>query len=381
MKPASPPAAPVAAKSQVWDPFVRAFHWLLVASIAGSLLTGYVLGASWLQLHILSGVAAVVLVSARLVWGFLGSEYALFPGFVTSPTAALIHVRELAAGTARRHLGHNPLGGWMILTLLGIIILLAVSGTIFLGGALKTGPLAAFADFNTAQIWGISKHLLLANALLLLIVLHVAGAFFESFRTRENLPMSMVDGLKQSREGDHVLPARRAHKRLAFATIGSLLIGAVWGGVTLAQKPVSGLPTQIFDPVYADECSACHEAFHPSLLTRKSWRALMASLGDHFGEDASLDAETTTNLTTWLVANAAETTDTRAAHVFRSTNPEYPFTITKTRFWQRTHARIDPLVFTSKPVYTRANCAACHDDNASGMFYPGNISIPKETQQ
>jgi hypothetical protein len=121
--------------------------------------------------------------------------------------------------------------------------------------------------------------------------------------------------------------------------------------------------------------------YHPSLLPADAWRALLAGLDDHFGEDASLPGETVAALEAYVTSNAAENYDTLPANMFRRTGADAPFQITATPFWKRTHAEIDDTVFRSPPVGARGNCAACHRDAATGMFDPRRISIPKETSR
>ncbi|MFQ5438680.1 MAG: cytochrome B, partial [Paracoccaceae bacterium] len=235
-------------------------------------------------------------------------------------------------------------------------------------------------DYQAAWVLG-GGHLWLANILLFLITLHVAGALFESWRTRENLPRAMIDGMKERRAGDHAPDPVAARPLLAGTSIAAGLAIASLAGAAFAPRPAIGVPSGVLDPVYADECAACHVAFHPSLLSRSDWSALMETLEDHYGEDASLDTETSAAIKAWLVANASETADTRAAHVFRRTDPAHPFTITKTPFWVQRHAALDPALFTAKPVYSRANCPACHTDAAQGLFHPASISLPKESKK
>ncbi|TMH74230.1 MAG: cytochrome B, partial [Betaproteobacteria bacterium] len=88
-------------------------------------------------------------------------------------------------------LGHNPLGAWMIVALLAMIAL--VAGT----GWLST----------TDRFWGVEwlqeTHHLLADALLVLATLHVAGVAYTSLRHRENLVRAMITGRKPPpRAGD-----------------------------------------------------------------------------------------------------------------------------------------------------------------------------------
>src|SRR5215472_7405659 len=90
----------------VWDPFVRAFHWCLAVAILVALVTGLLLPPTTILLHLVAGIAAVVLVASRTVWGFLGPAYARFHSFLHRPGAVLRHLAELRAGAAPRHLGH-----------------------------------------------------------------------------------------------------------------------------------------------------------------------------------------------------------------------------------------------------------------------------------
>ena len=362
----------------VWDPFVRLFHWSLVGAVTLAALTGYLLGATWLGTHLVAGSVAAGLVLARLVWGVIGSGPARFRSFVTGPRAVIAHLRELRAGHAPRHLGHNPLGAVMILALIGTVLALALSGLMQLGGEFKAGPLAGWLSYGAAR--GIAEiHQTLALALMGLIALHVAGALFESWRTADNLPRAMLTGRKQMRPGDHGLHQSLAHLpgRGALAAIILAAGLAALGGAALALRPPAG-DVQPANPTYGDECAACHMAYPPSLLPADSWSGLMQTLSDHFGEDASLDAATTAELTAWLRANAAESADTKPAHVFARTARQAPFTLTETPFWRETHAGIDKALFRRAPIYSAANCAACHQDAESGRFYPLNITIPKE---
>lgn len=363
----------------VWDRFIRSFHWLLVITIGVSALSGYLLGATWLQLHYIAGTIAVTLVISRLFWGGLGPTYARFSSFITSAKNLRHHIDELLTGTAPRHLGHNPLGGLMVLTLLASVIGLGLTGAVALGGVFKIGPLAFVTSFEVGTIVSYG-HAFLAGLLMWLIGAHVAGALFESYRTHENLPKSMVTGRKQSRPGDHMASVRSSAPVLMATLLILAVSGASYGLSVLAAKPALGVPNYPLDPRYAAECSECHIAYHPTLLTAPDWKDLMLGLPDHFGEDASLDAATTRELTLWLAAHSAETADTKPAHRLSATNPSHPFSLTETDFWVNTHRSVATETFRRPPVFAKSNCAACHQDAASGRFLPTHVAIPKETQ-
>ena len=366
----------------VWDIFVRLFHWSLALSIATAATTGYLLGASWIRLHVAAGVAAVVLVTLRVVWGFLGPGPARFASFVHGPSALIAHLKALREGRAHRHVGHNPLGGAMILALIGTVLLLALTGTAGLGGALKSGPLAGWLPHAVGAPM-LELHEALAFGLMLLIAGHLAGVHFESRRTRENLALAMITGRKEARAGDDLPPARKAHPALA-ALLAALLIGAgLWALQALSQRPPAGLPVPAsgFDPVVASECSDCHMLYNPALLPAADWRRITATLDNHFGEDASLDPATTRRIADWLAAHAAESADNRAAHLFAlgeaGADGALPL-ISETRAWKNIHEDVSDALFRRKSVGAPDNCQACHKDAQDGLFSPYAISVPKE---
>ena len=60
------------------------------------------------------------------------------------------------------------------------------------------------------------------------------------------------------------------------------------------------------DKVVIKECGACHMAFQPQMLPKRSWEKIMTGLSDHFGEDASSDVKTKEKITSYLLKNAAD---------------------------------------------------------------------------
>ena len=264
----------------------------------------------------------------------------------------------------------------MVIALIGMILTLAMSGLLVLGGTLKTGPFA-FMSYATGADTK-EAHEVLAITLLVMIGLHLGGVALESLRGRENLARAMVTGRKESRAGDHLPAIQIARPLLAASIFGAIALGLGALGLALATRPAQGIPVATWDANTQEECSACHMAYHPSLLPAASWRELTANLENHFGEDASLPPDLTTQITDWLTANAAESADTFPAHRLARVNTEAPFTLTRTRFWTRTHTDIPDEVFARKSISSRSNCVACHADAESGWFSPFSISVPKE---
>ncbi|ACL71683.1 cytochrome B561 [Thioalkalivibrio sulfidiphilus HL-EbGr7] len=185
---------------RVWDPFVRVFHW----GLAAAFFIAYLSGDAWLDLHTLAGYTALGLILARLPWGVIGTRHARFSDFVRPPRVALAYVRDLFLGRAKRHLGHNPAGGLMILALLVTLPLVALSGMALLSAEEGAGPLAGLMagspHWLAEGIEGL--HEFLANLVLLMVGVHVLGVLVESLLHRENLIRAMFTGAKPARDDD-----------------------------------------------------------------------------------------------------------------------------------------------------------------------------------
>ncbi|MDP1669741.1 cytochrome b/b6 domain-containing protein [Phaeovulum sp.] len=369
----TPKPAVTEPQTRVWDIFVRVFHWSLVLAVAIAAASGLMLESRILLLHISAGLAAAALVAARIVWGFTGTTHARFADFVPSGAAIRAH---LAGGT--RHLGHNPLGALMVLALFALVLGLAVSGLLVLGGIDKSGPFAPFVSFGAGSVV-LGLHEVLAYGVLALVAMHLAGVVFESERSHENLTRSMLTGAKAKRPGDHESRPRPAHPLLAAAVIVALAAGAWAFNSAQAARPVPGLPVATLDPGYKAACSECHIAYNPSLLPAASWSGIMAGLKDHFGENAGLPAAEVEAITNWLVAHASETADTKPAYRIAARITQPPYSITGSRSWKRLHDDIPDALFASRAVGSRSNCAACHADAETGRFSPFAIDLPKES--
>lgn len=123
---------------RVWDPLVRIGHWLLVAAF----FTAYIAGDDAQTVHVWAGYTVAAIIAWRIVWGVVGSRHARFTDFVRGPGAALAYLRGMASGKARRHLGHNPAGGLMILALIASLAGTTLSGMSLYAVEEGRGPLA-----------------------------------------------------------------------------------------------------------------------------------------------------------------------------------------------------------------------------------------------
>ena len=357
----------------IWDLPTRLFHWLLVGCVGFCALSGFLLPDTWFGWHFLCGYGIGLLLLFRAVWGLLGPEHSRWTSFPPVPSAIIAHVKSLLTAKPHRSLGHNPAGGAMIYALLATLTGLVVTGLIVLGGEAKQGPLAGLVPF-AAGIAVKELHEFLADVILLLAALHVGGVLVESRLLRENLILTMIDGHKAAAPGT---PPPRPRSRRALAVLGGVVVLVGLGVAGLERLPVLGWRPVAVPAAYAKECGACHNAYHPSLLPAASWASVMGHLYENFGEDASLPAASTSDLTAWLTANAAETCDTEAANRLRVVSAVEPGRITASPWWMRKHRHIADTVFQQNSVKSHANCTACHQDAERGAFAVQAISIPK----
>lgn len=158
--------------------------------------------------------------------------------------------------------------------------------------------------------------------------------------------------------------ARCIPRTARLALLAVLASGtAAWADDERPRSPTVQLPK------YRQECAACHLAYPPGMLPAESWRRLMANLPRHFGTDASLDAATVQELSTWLAANAA---------TFKGVHTAPPEDrITLSNGFIRKHDEVPPAVWKRPAVGSAANCAACHTRAEQGDFNEHAVRIPR----
>ncbi|MFY9136229.1 diheme cytochrome c [Zwartia sp.] len=148
---------------------------------------------------------------------------------------------------------------------------------------------------------------------------------------------------------------------LGLILSASLQSTAFAGSVNLLPATVS--------PKYQQECAACHLAYPPGLLPRRSWIRLMNNLESHFGSDASIDLKEVQEISVWLDANAGTYKRVRA-------EPKDD-RLTESDWFVRKHRKIEAEVWLRDSVKSKANCAACHTQAERGNYDDDAVMIPK----
>lgn len=177
---AQPEPTPIQASQLVWSLGVRLLHWTLALAMIGSFATHENAGS----LHENLGYIALAAAMIRVVLGVFSSGYWRFSQFVCGFKTTLTYAKDVIYKRERRYLGHNPLGAWMVVTLLLYTLATGITGWL------------SVTDRFFGIAWVADSHKVLGELLIPMLLLHVVGAIFTSFRHRENLVASMLHGRK-----------------------------------------------------------------------------------------------------------------------------------------------------------------------------------------
>ena len=138
------------------------------------------------KVHIWAGYEIAALVALRIIWGFVGPRIAQFSGFVKGPREVGDFILRSTRRKAPRSIGHNPVGGLMIVALLAMLVGLSVTGYMM----------------TTDAYWGSGAiediHEALAYTTPGLVGLHVLSVLITSVEHGENLVKAMVTGRKKA---------------------------------------------------------------------------------------------------------------------------------------------------------------------------------------
>lgn len=225
---------------KLWDLPTRAFHWMLVLAVVAAYITGTV-GGNAIEWHARIGLATVGLVVFRLVWGLIGSTHARFLNFFPTPAKIRAYLSGKWHGV-----GHNPLGACSVLALIALTALQALTGLFANDDIAFSGPLAALVSEAVSDTLT-EVHEGAINALVALVVLHVAAILYYAHVKKDNLLKPMITGWKE------VAPDPEAPTTgggvLAFALALVIALGAVYAAAG-AWIPAPPPPPAVTTPAW-----------------------------------------------------------------------------------------------------------------------------------
>jgi cytochrome b len=201
-------------KVVVWDAATRLFHWFTALLVIACYVSWRM---NWMDWHAWAGEALLAWVVFRLLWGFFGSETARFASFVASPRAGALYLANLLRREPDRQIGHNPVGGWMVLLLLALLLAEALTGLYVANDVADEGPLTELVPAVVANLIT-DLHAYFWDALLAAAVLHVVAIGFYAAVIRHDLVTPMITGCKS-------LPRDLSQPRLAGVARAAFLFG------------------------------------------------------------------------------------------------------------------------------------------------------------
>ena len=185
----------------VWDSPTRLFHWLLALLVGVSFYTGLTGGFDIMDYHMLSGYGILTLVIFRCIWGFIGNEHVRFNRFIAGPKRVARYIKSRRGQPSNPYnaapiVGHNPLGGWSVIAILGALLTQTGTGLFANDDIFTEGPLVHLVSERlSSQLTGI--HGTMAWIIGGLVLLHLAAIAFYQLHFAENLWLPMIKGWRR----------------------------------------------------------------------------------------------------------------------------------------------------------------------------------------
>ncbi len=217
-------------EAPVWDRPTRVFHWVLVVLVVVCYLSGR---NGRFDIHIPAGQALLVLVAARILWGFAGSASSRFRAFIRPVREIAAYLPTLVRREPDGRAGHNPLGGLSVVAMLLVLVVQASLGLFAVDvDGLNDGPLSFLVSYDAARE-AAELHAMVVDGLLILVGLHIAAVLFHLLYKRENLTKAMLTGRGRLAAGQ--TPPRLVSDRRALLVL-VLAAAAVLGGIEVAAR-------------------------------------------------------------------------------------------------------------------------------------------------
>lgn len=204
---------------RVWDPFVRIFHWSLIA----------LFGVAWwsgenhdIARHQQAGYAILALLVFRVFWGFAGSRTARFAQFLKGPAGIAAYLRKSVDDEPSD--GHNPLGGWSVAALLAVLLAVTAAGLFAVDvDGFESGPLAAWVSFDQGRL-AAEWHERAFKAALAVIGLHILAIGYYQVLNAQNLIGPMITGKRERGKQDEACDVRWSPMLALAGIIGAGLV-------------------------------------------------------------------------------------------------------------------------------------------------------------
>ena len=159
----------------VWPAYTRIIHWLIASSFTLAFL--FSLKENLLNLHVAVGIIFGLMLVYRIIWGFVGPQYARFATFKLSLEKLKFYFVEKVQDRWREiPAGHNPASSWFTLIVLFIGSIIAITGLLLYGIQEGKGYLG-FLNNNYYMYMDnlFNIHKFASYSLLLWVFIHISG--------------------------------------------------------------------------------------------------------------------------------------------------------------------------------------------------------------
>ncbi len=200
----------------VYDAPLRFFHWLFALCIGSSLIITKLTDDDSLifSYHMIIGFLTLFLLVFRIVWGFMGSHNSRFQSFILTPKQLINYALQLKNPQGIKYAGHNPATSWLAVIMFIFVLGLGVSGYLLTSGA---------GSHLVEEI-----HEFFANGMIILVVFHLLGIAFHTFKYKELISLSMVDGKKHAFNEGKVIEKNSNHIIFSVILLASISVFSLY---------------------------------------------------------------------------------------------------------------------------------------------------------
>ena len=363
-------------KKKIWSIYTRLFHVMLITAVVMSYVTSD--QENQLTSHVLVGYIVALLISFRIVWGFLRVQCSEHQDLIKKVPLLGIYLQNYFSNDKLVYMGHNPASSLYVLLIMFLLILVTLSGSLLYGIQENYG---IFSSLNTHYSdWMLAVeafHNISTTILLVLLISHVIGVILNLIFNGSDVLQAMVTGKKVGTSYDVTL------------SIKQHIFGAIWiaSVISLATyfyyNPDNILTEDKNEEISfrsesyetSSSCGSCHMVYPAYLLPERSWNKMMDNLEHHFGKDASLPAEEVQIIRDYLVNNAAEhSTKEAAVKILDRLEDKTPDAITETAYWKERHKDITKEQF-EEDYGIKSDCRTCHKSIRDGLIQDEQIKF------
>lgn len=372
----------------VWPIYTRIIHWLIASSFTLSFI--FSLKENLLNLHVAVGIIFGLMLVYRIIWGFIGPQYARFSTLKLSLAQLKFYFVEKVENRFREiPAGHNPASSWFTLIVLTLGSVVSITGLLLYGIQEGKGYLGFLNnEYYMYMDLLFDIHAYTSYTLLVWALIHISGVLVEQFYHKTNMMYAMITGYKKAKGEDSQVGKYKSGLTYVFLIISAMVFFVSTDGrnnpFVLSKYAKHDYKHESF--TYYSECGSCHQLYPPFMLPDTSWERIRGGLSNHFGERISpvetkgenrISLNDQTVIFNYLKKYSADkSTREISVKVMKSLNgARGRKSITKIQYWKDVHADIPIEVFKSKKIKRKANCFACHKNFDRGVIEDIDIHI------